>query len=149
MPTNKKQSRADELARQAREEQKREREEAQRELQARILTEDDGENVGDEVSTVFSYLDIPVGRAVTGVFVELKPMRNRFDEKHPQLRPVLLVGNETVVLRSHAQLVSAFQKIAIGSTVRVACTERVQVEGQDQDAYRYRVSAVQPGGEPF
>lgn len=147
----KEETRAEKLAREAKAEAKREREEEQRATQDRLLTTDDGADVegGQQVSTAFTYVNLPVGKSITGVYVELKSFRNRFDADHPQQRPVLLVKGETVILPGHSQLVAAFQKIRVGATVKVACTERVAV-GMEQEAYRYRVSAAQAGGDlPF
>ena len=110
---------------------------------ARFLEEDDGEALEHEISTSVNYLTVPVGKRVTGVFVEFRP---DVDPKgNPTERPVLLVNGETCVLPGHFQLVAALKKVSPGQTVRVSCLEKVTLPN-GKSAWNYSVST---GDLPF
>jgi len=105
-----------------------------------FTTPDDGEDFEHEVTTELHYITIQPGRSITGDFVELRPMQNRIENKE-ELRPVLLVQGQSVILPAHTQLVTAFGKIKTGATVKVACVERVAITG-GRTAWNYRISTM-------
>ena len=106
----------------------------------RFLIVDDGSDLEKVISTGRNYVTIPVGHAIAGTFLEM--LQDKDLQGNPRKRPVLEVFGETVVLPGHTQLEIAFSKIPVGTGVKVACVEKVQLAG-GKTAWNYRVSVQQ------